>query len=480
MKYTCQTCNKNFKSTEALTMHQTAKHQAAHQAAPSKAVKLKIEGMHCASCEVLIERKLKKLPGVEKVAVTQGEAQVTTTQSFNLKAANAAVKPHGYTIHLADSYNPVQTNSLIDYVQIGAIFLIMVAGYLVLKRFGLAPQIGVTENMSYGLIFVLGLVAATSTCLAVTGGLLVAISAKYAEAHPNLTRKQRFKPHIYFNIGRVISYTILGALLGLIGSFFVFSPQASGIVTILASLLMIILGLQMLHLIPGLDKVKVKMPKFIAHRIYEKGTQEYKPTAPFLLGASTFFFPCGFTQALQLYVLTMGNPLVGALTMLAFSLGTLPGLLSVGAISSFAKGKVQKYFVRFAAVLVILLGVFSISAGLNLAGINPATISFGSGDTPAPIVNGVQVVQMKVEGLEYFPSKFTVVEGVPVRWEIDGRNAAGCAKVITIPKLGKTEYLTDGIKVIEFTPTETGTISFSCTMGMTTPGAAFKVVKQAA
>jgi uncharacterized protein len=475
MKYTCQTCSRDFKGAEALNMHQNAKHADATQPMhAAKSVKLKVEGMHCASCEVLIERKLRKLSGVERVKVTQGEAEVFTTQKLDLKAANAAVNSHGYTIHLAENYVPVQKNSVLDYVQIGAIFLIMVAAYLILKRFGLAPDIGVTENMSYGLIFVLGLIAATSTCLAVTGGLLVAISAKYAESHPNLTRKQRFKPHIYFNIGRVLSYTILGALLGLIGSFFVFSPQASGIITILASLLMIILGLQMLHLIPGLNKVKVKMPKFIAHRIYEKGSQEYKPAAPFLLGASTFFFPCGFTQALQLYVLTMGNPMVGALTMLAFSLGTLPGLLSLGAISSFAKGKVQKYFVRFAAVLVILLGVFSISSGLNLVGVAPT--SSGDGDI-VPIVDGVQVVQMKVEGLEYTPHRFTIVQGVPVRWEIDGRDAAGCAQIITIPKLGKTESLSqNSVNVIEFTPAETGVISFSCSMGMTTPGAAFDVV----
>ncbi len=442
--------------------------------------KIYIEGMHCASCEVLIERRLKNVAGVDKVRVshTSGEVELDCSFEPKLKDLGRAIKRDGYRI--VQDKSVTYKNTVIDYVQIGAIFLILVAAYFTLNHSGLTPHIGVSQNMSYGLIFVLGLIAATSTCLAVTGGLLIAISARYSEAHPNLTRAQTFKPHIYFNIGRVLSYTLFGALLGFIGSLFVFSSQISGIITIVVSVFMIFLGLQMLHLIPGLNRLQIKVPKFIAHRIYEKGSQEYKPTAPVLLGVLTFFLPCGFTQALQLYVLTTGSPIVGGLTMLAFSLGTLPGLLSLGALSSFTKGTAQKYFVRVAAVLVILLGVFSIFSGLNLVGIDVNSASHTTAQSQTfstNMENGEQVVHMRVDGATYTPHRFTVLQGVPVRWEIDGRNAEGCAQVITIPKLGKTESLPkDSIKVIEFTPKNTGTISFSCTMGMTTPGSAFDVI----
>ena len=109
------------------------------------------------------------------------------------------------------------------------IAFIIVAAYTVLKQTNFLPDtLGVTDNMSYGFIFVLGLVAATSTCLAVAGGLLLAVANKHAEKYPHATGWQKFKPHIYFNIGRVAGYTILGALVGALGSFLTLSPTVTG------------------------------------------------------------------------------------------------------------------------------------------------------------------------------------------------------------------------------------------------------------
>ncbi len=89
------------------------------------------------------------------------------------------------------------------------------------------------------------------------------------------------------------------------------------------------------------------MPKFLAHRIYDQTNGAYKPWAPFVLGAGTFFLPCGFTQALQFYVLAQGSAVTGATTMLVFALGTLPMLLAVGAVSSFSKGNFHSLFLKF-------------------------------------------------------------------------------------------------------------------------------------
>ena len=171
---------------------------------------------------------------------------------------------------------------------------------------------------------------------------------------------------------------------------------------------------------------------------------------------------------------------MGALTMLAFSLGTLPMLLSLSAVSSFAKGTFQKHFIRVSAVLVVMLGFWNVNNGLALAGVDLNIVPFTSNGRGAqafaPLVDGKQVVEMTVNGYSYSPSRFTVRQGVPVEWKIDARNAAGCAQVITIPSLGITKYLsTRGITTITFTPTESGTLPFMCTMAMTTPGA-FTVV----
>lgn len=459
-----------------------------------KQIRLKIKGMHCASCEVLIERKFKKVAGVEKVNVSHvtGEAQLYCSVNPDLRQLNNAIVGHGYSVseegvtHNSSSIEE-HANTSKDYLQIGAVFLIVVAGYLLLKQFDLVPKLGISDNMSYGFVFLIGLVAALSTCLAVTGGLLVAVAAKYNEQNPGLSGWEKFKPTLYFNIGRVVSYTVLGAAVGALGSVLTLSPQVNGIVTILASAVMIILGFQLLKLFPGLSRFQPKMPKFLGHKIHDLSDSNNK-AAPFFLGAGTFFLPCGFTQALQLYVLSKGDPMTGALTMLAFSLGTLPALLSLSALSSFIKGRVQQYFLRFAGVTVILLGLFNVNNGLTLTGFNFAFAApfstaksssvLAASDSNVQVVGGKQIVNMRVNGLSYSPSTFTVVKGVPVEWHIDGTGAQGCAQVITVPSLGITEYLPQqGEKVISFTPESTGTIPFSCTMGMTTRGAAFTVVE---
>ena len=192
--------------------------------------------------------------------------------------------------------------------------------------------------------------------------------------------------------------------------------------------------------------------------------------------------PCGFTQALQLYVLGKGDFTIGAVTMLAFSLGTLPSLIGIGAFSSFAKGNFKRYFMTFSAVLVIILGMWNIPNGLTLTNTvwgsveNTKVIAAAPSDTNLKVVNGKQVVEMSVRGLEYYPDTFTVQAGIPIEWKIDGKNAQGCAQIISVPSLGITERLPrDQIKTITFTPQQTGQIKFTCSMCMAGPGT-FKVI----
>ena len=457
-----------------------------------KKINLHIKGMHCASCEVLIEQKFKKIKGVEKVKVNhvKGQAEVWCTREPSLEEFSAPIASHGYVPEIergaSNSHGQENLNTPLDYVIIGALFPIILGLYLFLSKFNLIPaSLGISDKMSYGFVFVIGLVAAVSTCMAVTGGLLMAVAAKYNELHPEVTGAQKIRPHLYFNAGRVVSYTLFGGLLGAAGSVFTVSPRVNGIITIVVSLVMIILGFQLLNLFPGLKKYQPRAPKWLAHKIHDWSGTESKG-APFLLGATTFFLPCGFTQALQLYVLSRGDAWSGALTMLAFSLGTLPALVSLGIVTSFTKGTFHKYFIKVIGVAIILIGLVNINNGMTLTG-NALSLNWftrnntfnkvSGNKSDVDTVGGVQIAKMNVVGYEYIPSQFEVRVGVPVEWQINGSEAAGCARVIVVPQLGITEYLpTTGIKTIRFTPTEAGRITFSCSMGMTTPGAAFIVV----
>lgn len=442
---------------------------------------LTIRGMHCASCEVMIERKFKKVRGVERVSVSHanGTARLQCSRVPNIAELQKAIDGHGYTI-AAEGVQAEPEQRRGSHWETGAIFLLIVAAYLILRQFKLVPEIGVTDSMSYGFVFAIGLVAAVSSCIAVTGGLLVAVSAKYAENHPTLTGMQRFKPNLLFNLGRIAGYGVLGGVVGALGSMLTLSTRITGVVTIGASVVMILLGFQLLHLFPRLQRFQLKTPKFLGHRIHDAASGEHK-AGPFLLGAATFFLPCGFTQALQLYVLSQGDWKVGALTMFVFSLGTLPALLSLSAISSFTKGKTQRYFLKTAGVIVLLLGLSNIRNGFALAGfavpgVPNAKTTVVATDPNVRVENGVQVVAMTVNGYTYEPAQFTVQQGVPVQWKIDGRRAAGCGRVLVASDLGIQQYLSSsGTTLVAFTPKTAGTFRFNCPMGMMTRSAAITV-----
>ncbi len=446
-----------------------------------RTTELKIHGMTCQSCEVLIERKLKKIPHIKDVQVNaaKGTAQVTSAQNLDLGELQQALTDSGYTITGDDDVPVMTPKTKKEYIEIAAIALILAGVYFVLKRFSIFPDVGVSDSMTLGIVFLVGIVASLSTCLAVTGGLLVSATAAYNERHPNLTGMRKFSVHAQFNIGRILSYTFFGGLIGAIGSSLALSPKITGILTIIASIIMVLLGVQLLGIFPWAKKFQLRMPKALAHWIYDKSGKE-RQSLPFMLGAGTFFLPCGFTQALQLYVLSRGDIVTGALTMLVFSLGTLPALASLGAVTSFSTGTFKRYITKSAAVLAIAVGIWSMGNGLALAG-SPLTtmgvLDIPSSALPSQAANEVQVVEMRVDGLGYSPHRFTIKQGIPVEWRIDGRNAQGCAQVITAPSLGITEYLPrDKVKVIRFTPAQAGNIAFSCTMGMTTRGAGFIVV----
>lgn len=474
-----------------------------------KSFEVKVDGLHCSSCEILLERKLKKVKGVSKVDVdyVKGICKVYYLKDKpSLVLINKVIEENGYCVLDKNSVG-VKKNSTRDYFEIGGIFVLLFGLFLFLGQFELFDGVGVEDNMGFWFAFFIGLVASFSSCLAVTGGLLVSISANYSKLHPNLSGIKKFKPHIYFNLGRLIGYTFLGALVGFFGSLITISNFVTGILTILASLIMILLGLQLLNIYPKfLMFLKPKVLKFLSHKIVGSSENVSKGT-PFILGALTFFLPCGFTQALQLYVLSQGSVFLGAFIMFAFALGTLPGLLSLGALSSFLKGKVKNYFFKIVGVLVVILAFFTIPSALNLMGLggvfdndeaqNDNVINdnlsdggfssvsqndFGeikSLDSNVIIENGVQIIDMKIIRYDYYPSKFKIYKDMPVEWRIDASKAGGCARIMTVPKLNIFERLSASkINKIEFVAGEVGDLEFMCGMAMTTYGAKFEVVER--
>jgi sulfite exporter TauE/SafE/copper chaperone CopZ len=476
-----------------------------------KTLNLDIAGMYCTNCEVLIERRLRNIPGIVGVRASQrkGKAEIDYVGELDIEAARHAIEEEGYSVSSWGEQNSSARgrlgNTSRDYLEIGAIFLLLFGLYIALSQFDVLPRgVTISDNMSYALVFLVGLVASVTSCIAVTGGLLLAVAAKYNTANPGLAGLQKLKPHIYFNFGRIVSYTLLGGAVGALGSALTLSPEVNAALTLLASIVMIVLGLQMLGLFPSLGRLQPRMPKSLAHKIHDLSGRESKAGA-FVLGASTFFLPCGFTQAMQLYVLAKASFVTGALTMLAFSLGTLPALLSLSALSSFASGNFQRHFLKFAGAAVIILGFVNIQYGLVLAktSVNTAAVVEGEkfklqpapvpdqstmATPPAPLSQSAeqtspvvqkQIVVMKVVGFDYVPNRFIVAEGVPVEWRIDASEAAGCGRILIMPRLRLQKFLSaTSTTFINFTPPQAGELAFNCGMGMMTPNSKFIVLSK--
>lgn len=440
-----------------------------------------IEGMTCRSCEITVERQWKTIPGVKKVEVNASTGKAKIKYEGNTPTFQQLQQALGDTHYRVVTSESTKTELLASSEKptvwrlIGLFALVFLIGTL-LSRLGLfKANLTVYQASSFVAVFLVGLLAASSSCIAVVGGLLLSSAAKFNERYQNATRAAKMKPIALFVAGRIVSYTLLGGLLGLVGDVLSPSPLVTALITGVAALYMLVMGLEMLHVAPKwLERVLPGTSKTLSHKIIDAEEKKH-PFMPFLLGGATFFLPCGFTQALQLYALTTGSFTGGATSLLAFALGTAPALLALGFASSSLKGKTGKWFFQFSGALVIVLGLWNIQNAFSLAGYplslsrfisQQNTVTKSSIDI-SPSNKEIQVIKMNVDPYEgYVPDKFTLEVGRPVRWEVDGTNAGGCANVLVSRKFGIQKVLKPGINVIAFTPKEAGTFTFSCSMGM--------------
>lgn len=450
-----------------------------------------IKGMHCRSCELLIEEELLKITGIHKVNVSEkkGIAEIFYKGAVQEIHIRNAISSSGYSIG-KDTKTWISKNPR-DYDDLIKAGIALVAFYFIAKGLGLFNiAFGSQNNLaSLPVVLLVGITAGLSTCMALVGGLVLGVSARFSEKHPNASPRQKFKPHIFFNIGRVFFFFIFGGLIGYFGSFLQLGPSSIGFLTIMVGIVMLLLGLQTIAIFPKLEKIRFTLPKGLYKLvgIDNQKESEYSNKSSFILGGLTFFLPCGFTQAMQLYAISSGSPMTGALTMAVFAIGTTPGLLGVGGLTALIKGAFAKPFFKFVGLMVIALALFNISNGLNLTGIglpdirgvNKASANSGSSfsDPNVTLENGVQIVRMTQGYNGYSPSEFTIQRGLPVKWIITSTDGNTCAASIFSSELGVRKILNEGENVIEFTPEDTGSIRFSCSMGMYT--GSFNVIEGA-
>lgn len=318
---------------------------------------LHVSGTHCASCKIYIEDILNEQDFIQNARVDLKkeivEIETDSTESLEKLAQilTEKIKANGYTLSVEKKISEKQGDDVIwKALPIGLGVLVL---FFLLQKSGIL-NLGIGGQTTPVTSFIIGLIASVSSCLAIVGGLVLSLSAKISEDNVNDT-----KTFTLFHTGRIVSFAVLGGVLGALGGVFGINLTFTALLGIVASVVMLLLGL---NLVGVFSKNKVSLPSglFDFFRKIEHAT-----LTPLILGFATFFLPCGFTQSMQVSALSSGSFVSGSLIMFAFALGTLPVLLllSFGS-ASFAHSKHAPLFFKSAGVVVIGLGLFALLGGL--------------------------------------------------------------------------------------------------------------------
>ncbi len=426
-----------------------------------------VSGMTCSGCEMKIEKKLKAISGIlkAKASYNSGKVSVTYDESkVRLSQIKQAIMALNYKV--VDVPTSSKQSEKVNYPQLAIIAIIILGASMLIGRFGgfdffnYFPE--AKQGMSYAAIFVIGLLTSVH-CVGMCGGICLSqcVNPTSWLRAKGESKADRMRPSFLYNLGRIISYTVVGGIVGAIGSVVSFNGVMRGAVALFVGVFMIVMGLNMLDIFPWLRKFSLRMPRFLT------GGIEGKSNSPLYVGLLNGLMPCGPLQAMQLYALSTGSPIQGAISMFLFALGTSLLMFGFGAVSSMLSKKFTTKLITVSAVLVIILGVGMFNTGLSQSGfLGIGTEQSDTSGFEPNIVDGYQIVQVEVSPRAY--GAIIVKKGIPVKFNLhaEAKNINGCNNAIMIPKFGIEMPLSAGDNIVEFTPTETGVIPYSCWMNM--------------
>jgi uncharacterized protein len=319
------------------------------------------------------------------------------------------------------------------------------------------------------LAFLTGLTTGGISCFAVQGGLLAStLSDQPKEKHKKVI--------MLFLLAKLLAYTLLGVLLGFVGSSLIISPKVQGWMQVLAGLFMLITVAKLLDLHPVFRRFSFTPPKSI-FRYLRKKSIDKSLISTYVLGFLTILIPCGVTQAIMLLSVSSSNAFTGGAIMFSFILGTTPVFFGLGLASSeIFKHRSLKYA---AAGVITILALMSINSGQILRGSVHTLQNYYLVATEglkekkianaANINEGKQEATINVTSYGYQSETRTLKVNVPVKLTLNTNNVLGCSRSFTIPEYNISKLLPQtGTETLEFTPTKTGLLTYTCSMGMYT------------
>lgn len=410
---------------------------------------VKIEGIHCNHCIDTITNEFLKNKNIKKVVIKNNIAHITYEKKLTNKEIIDTIKRIDYftkdeyiTDNLKEIDNKIKLKEFIIITLLIIIIWLLINKLFGFNIFNVIPNID--SNITYGMLFVTGLLTSIH-CISMCGAInLIAIID---------SKSRNFKRPILYNTGRVISYTIIGGLAGLLGSVLKINSTISGIIIILAGLLMFIMSLNMLGIIDLRLKLGIKI--------------RTKSRNPFVIGLLNGLMPCGPLQAMQVYALSTGSFITGALSMFLFSLGTVPLMLSIGIIYNLIKGKGRIIVNKVASILILILSIVMLNRGLLALNIDITKPFVDYGNfTSSKLEDKYQVVEFDLSYSSY--EDIIVQKGIPVKMiiHVDSKYLTECNNELELKDFGITKKLDVGDNIIEFIPDKTGTYTYICWMNM--------------
>ena len=317
-------------------------------------IRIFIGGMTCVNCQNKIETALLHTAGIEtaRVSYQNGTADLVYDPDWiTLEEIQQVIRDAGYEVLSEKARNKQKPGRAAHILIVIAVLYALLENSGILNR--LVPSQLADTRMGYGMLFVIGLLTSVH-CIAMCGGINLSqcIQQKRTETGNGASV---LRSALLYNLGRVISYTVIGAILGFAGmligggSGVGISIFLQGILKIIAGIFMVLMGVNMLGIFPGLRRFTPQIPRFLAGRVNQKKAGNRQP---FIVGMLNGLMPCGPLQSMQIVALASGNPLAGAFSMFMFSLGTVPLMLGLGSFVSLLGKRFTKRVMEIGAVLV--------------------------------------------------------------------------------------------------------------------------------
>ena len=411
-----------------------------------KKIYVKIKGIHCSHCIYTIRKSLLEISNIKSIefdgfiACISYQGKIETKKIVeNILKCDYITKEEWISDCKEDLKKEVTIKEFI--VLLGIIFL---GFYLLTKILGFNPfnKIPTIDtNITYGMLFITGLFTSIH-CISMCG----AIQLLFFFPNDKFDKKRI----LIFHLGRILSYTIIGGIAGLVGNILAINTKVLAILILLSSFCMMIMSLNMLGI---LSIKKIHFSKIAS-----------KSKNPFLIGLLNGLMPCGPLQAMQVYALSTGNLVSGSISMLIFGLGTLPLMLVSYTVFQFFHGKRKILVNKLASILIFILSIMMFNRGLSMLDINLFHVD--SNYLTATIVDNYQVVEFDLDYDHYQDIK--VKKDIPVKMiiHVDKNKLTGCNNEILISKFNIKKKLEVGENIIYFTPDKKENITYTCWMNM--------------